>query len=269
MAKALFAGLAGLTAVIAAFQLQGDGGAGAGAPPPDDAASMPPPTVDRTGADAVTAAAAADGGSGFARAALPDAGWRATAAAGGGPLYVGDAPGTLRSEPGAGSADGGSADAGAQVASGDQAAEVRRLQERVARLEQELARARSSAQVQELERPNQQVAALREQLAQEQARRQAEEQARRQAEEQAAQEAKIREQESAAALAAAQQRLATGDSRALEGLESAASALPAPAQGAVNNARTAAQNGDLAMARYWLSVALAQAQTRQVTSPSR
>ena len=133
---------------------------------------------------------------------------------------------------------------------------MRRLRERVTALEQQLARANASAQTRQLEELNQQVATLREQLAQEQARRQQEELA--------AQQGKAREQEATAALAAAQQQLATGDYRALDRLESV-SGLPAPVQSAVQSARTAVQNRDLAAARYWLSVALAEEQRRLLT----
>jgi hypothetical protein len=261
MVKGLFAGLAGLSAAIAAFQLQSDGGAGAGASTASqDAPGNAPSIAGRAASDAGFAGPAADAGNALVRAPVPDAGIAAAAPTDGGPLYVGDAPGRLRSEAVAGAADAGSADRGAQAGSADQAEEVRRLRERVARLEQELARSRSDAQTQELERLNQQVASLRDQLAQEQARRQAEELA--------AQQAKAREQEGAAALAAAQQKLATGDYRALDLLESSAGSFPAPVQGAVNSARAAVQNGDLAMARYWLSVAQAE-ERKRLNTPSR
>jgi hypothetical protein len=259
MVKGLFAGLAGLSAAVAVLQLQGDGGAGSSATagPADADASI----ADRGGApDAASGAApgpSADaGGSGTARATAPDAPLRFPAGRpDGGPAYLGDAPGRLRADADAGAADGGSADRAAEADAGAQPDEVRRLRERVARLEQELARARSDAQTQELERLNQQVASLREQLAQEQGRRQQEELA--------AQESKAREQQTTAALAAAQQQLATGDYRALDALESV-SGLPAPVQSAVQSARTAVQNRDLAAARYWLSVALAEEQRRQL-----
>ncbi len=69
-----------------------------------------------------------------------------------------------------------------------------------------------------------------------------------------------------AAIAAFQ--LATGDYGALDLLESSAGSFPAPVQGVVNSARAAVQNGDLAMARYWLSVAQAEEQKR-LNTPSR
>jgi len=81
----------------------------------------------------------------------------------------------------------------------------------------------------------------------------------------AAQQSKAREQDATAALAAAQQQLAIGDYHVLDTLESVSGSLPAPAQGAVQSARTAIQNRDLAAARYWLSVALAEEQRRLLT----
>lgn len=250
MVKGLFAGLAGLSAAIGALQLQGDGGA---APAPQTAA-----------ADAGIAAAALDAGASAAAPdaaapSAPDASLQVRAAPDGGPLYVGDAPGRLRTEADAGSGDAGSADAGAQANSGRQDDEVRRLRERVAALEQQLARGTSDAQTQQLDQLNQQVASLREQLAQEQARRQSEELA--------ADRARAREREAVTALSAAQQQLSTGDSRVLDALDSASGSLPAPAQNAVQSARAAVQSGDLAAARYWLSVAIAQTQRGQVNPP--
>ncbi|HEX9605443.1 MAG TPA: hypothetical protein VF973_16940 [Myxococcales bacterium] len=249
MVKGLFAGLAGLGAAVAVFQLQGDGGAGPGSAPGAAGAGGGPGD-------------AGGGGAPMPAARAPDAPLRFPRPRDGGPVYLGDTPGRLRADADAdadaGSADGGSqADRGAQGDGGAQGDELQRLRERVARLEQELARARSDAQTQELERLNQQVAALREQLAQEQARRQAEELA--------AQEARAREQEATSALAAAQQQLATGDYHALDTLESVSGSLPAPVQSAVQSARASIQNGDLGTARYWLSIALAEEQRRLLT----
>jgi hypothetical protein len=129
----------------------------------------------------------------------------------------------------------------------------------VATLEQQLARSNSEAQTKQIEELNAQVAALREQLAQEQTRRQTEELA--------AQKARANEQAAVNALTAAQQQLATGDYRVLEQLESASGSLPAPAQGAVQSAKAAVQSGDLAAARYWLSVAISQTQRQQINQP--
>jgi hypothetical protein len=263
MVKALFAGLAGLSAVIAVVQLQGGGGAGSGgdggAGSAGAGAVADASIADRNGsADAASGTApgtSADAGA--PRATTADAPLRFPAArSDGGPLYVGDAPGRLRADSDAGTADAGSADRPAEASGGASADEVRRLRERVATLEQQLLRANAGAQTQKLEELNQQVASLREQLAQEQGRRQQEEMA--------AQQARAHEQAAASALARAQQQLTAGDSRVLDTLESASGSLPAPAQNAVQSARTAVQNGDLAAARYWISVALAEEQRRQL-----
>ena len=138
---------------------------------------------------------------------------------------------------------------------------MRRLRERVAALEQQLARGGSDAQTQQLEELNRQVASLREQLAQEQARRQSEELA--------ADQARARQREAVTTLSAAQQQLATGDSRVLDALDSASGSLPAPAQNAVQSARAAVQSGDLAAARYWLSIAIGQTQRGQLNQGDR
>jgi hypothetical protein len=252
--KGVLAGLAAVTAAIAVFQLQGDGGAGTGpesasAAPDAGLSSAPEPPADSGGGARLAPAGGAPAGS------RPDAPLRFPTPRDGGTVYLGDAPGRVRAsaDADAGSADGGS---GSDAGAGAQSDEVQRLRERVARLEQELARSRSDAQTQELERLNQQVATLRDQLAQEQGRRQQEELA--------AQQGKAREQEAASALAAAQQRLAYGDSNVLDTLESASGSFPAPVQSAVQSARTAVQNGDLAGARYWISIALSEEQKRLV-----
>jgi hypothetical protein len=269
MVKGLFAGLAGLGAALAAVQLQGDGGPGSGATA--GAADAGATAARDPGADA-NGGGQADAGVGGAPAAAarsPDAPLRFPRPRDGGTVYLGDTPGRLRADAGAdnGPDGGGSqadavsqadagaqADAGVQADGGARADEVERLRERVARLEQELARARSDSQTQELEVLNLQVAALRQRLAQEQARRQAEELA--------ALEAKAREQDAVAALTAAQEQLAFGDYRALDILESVSGSLPAPVENALRNARVAIRNEDLAAARYWVSIAIAEEQRR-------
>jgi hypothetical protein len=248
--KGVFAGLAAVGAAIAVFQLQGDGGAGpdfASAAPDAGISSAREPAADPGGDARPAARGGAPAGS------RPDAPLRFPPPRDGGTVYLGDAPGRVRASA---DADAGSTDGGSQADAGAQSDDVQRLRERVARLEQELARSRSDAQTVELEQLNQQVAALRGQLAQEQARRQQEELA--------AQQAKAREQEAASALAAAQQRLAYGDYDVLDTLESASGSLPAPVQSAVQSARIAIQNRDLATARYWISVALSEEQRRLV-----
>jgi len=270
MVKGLFAGLAGLSAAVAVLQLEGDGGAGSSGGTPQrevpldaGAAAAPETTVSRDAGDAAVFRDARDGGGPAPAAPFASGGRRVTASRDGGPVYVGDAPGRIRAEGDLGPSDGSvpdggiQPDGGSQADGGGQADELRRLRERVGALEQELARARSEAQVQELDRLNRQVADLRAQLAQEQARRQSEELAARQA--------RAREQEAVTALSAAQQQLAVGDSRVLETLEAASGSLPAPAQSAVQSARAAVQSGDLSAARYWLSIAISQAQRRELS----
>jgi hypothetical protein len=267
MMKGLFAGVIGLGAIgVAAAQLSRQSGT--------DTAGGSASAVSadaRGGTEVAPPVVAADAGTTAGSRPAPRS--RATARTDGGALYIGDPPGRLSaSADGGGAPDGGNAgaaDAGSRGATGadagSQAAgntdEVQRLRERVAALEQELARYRSSTvaqsqQVEQLNQLNQQVASLREQLAQEQARRQTEENASRQA---AAQQ-----QQAVTALSAAQQQLAAGDSRVMETLQSAASSLPPPAQRAVESARTAVQSGDLSMARYWLSVAITQTQQAEI-----
>lgn len=255
MVKGLFAGVAGLAAAAGVVQIQGDGAAQSSGGPAllaavPDAGSIA--TVDAGTAVAQAAAVASDAGA----AASPGGGLQVRGSPDGGPLYVGDTPGRLRADPDAGTADGGSGDGGSQASSGRQDDEVRRLRERVAALEAQLARASDNSQTQQLEQLNQQVASLREQLAQERSRREAEEVA--------AQKARVQEREAVTTLSAAQQQLATGDSRVLDALDSASGSLPAPAQSAVQSARAAVQSGDLAAARYWLSVAISQTQRAQI-----
>ena len=248
MTKGLVAGLAGLgAATIAVLQTSRSGG------PPDPVA---PPMIAPADAGAPEATGSRDGGTAAQASTSADTGGVPVYRSDAGTLYVGGPPGRL----GAGSGDTGSADGGGGGSAN--ADELRRLRERVASLEQELARTHATAQqqqqqVEQLNDLNKQVTTLREQLA--------EEQQRRHQEEAAAQQARQQETQAVTALSAAQQQLAAGDSRVLETLESASPSLPAPAQRAVASARSAVQSGDLAAARYWLSVAIAQTQQGQVT----
>ena len=274
MMKGLFAGVIGLGAIgLTALQLSRQSST-------DTAGgSASAVAVDDGGATQVAPVVAADAGTTAGSRPAPRSRAAARTDAGaGGALYIGDPPGRLSASAdgggvmgGGGAADAGDAgaadsggrgatsvDAGSQGASNTD--EVQRLRERVAALEQELARSRSAAaqsqQVEQLNQLNQQVASLREQLAQEQGRRQAEENAARQA--------ASRQEQAVTALSAAQQQLAAGDSRVMETLQSASGSLPAPAQRAVETARSALQSGDLSMARYWLSVAIAQTQQAEI-----
>ena len=252
MTKGLFAGVLGLGAAgLIAFQLSSQSG--------PDTAPGPAPTVSVDAGTATPAAPVASSDAGAPAGLRPPPRSRATGVTDGGALYIGDPPGRLTAADG-GAADAASAtgtDAGADASTS--ADELRRLRDRVASLEQELARVSSATQaqqVEELNRLNQQVAVLRDQLAQEQARRQAEQLA--------AQQARAQEQQAVTALSAAQQQLAAGDSRVIDTLQSAAGALPPPAQRAVETARSAVQSGDLSAARYWLSVAIAQTQQAEI-----
>ena len=264
MMKGLFAGVIGLGAAgLTALQVSRQSGSETAA------GSASVPSVDGGTAREEPPLVAPDAGAPVgSRPALRS---RAASTADGGALYIGDPPGRLSaSSDGGGAADAGdasgsdagrpgssAADGGSQGA--NNADEVHRLRERVSALEQELARTRSAPQTQQVEQLNQlnqQVATLREQLA--------EEQSRRQTEQNAAQQARAQEQQAVTALSAAQQQLAAGDSRVMETLESTAGSLPAPAQRAVQSARTAVQSGDLSAARYWLSVAISQTQQGQI-----
>ena len=257
MMKAIVAGLVALgAATVAVLQTSRSGGS------PDPAAAPPMTAVDAGTATPVPAAMSRDAGSALTASTPADAGALPVYRSDAGTLYVGGPPGHLSASADAG--DGGPTDAGSSDGGSGGSAnadEVRRLRERVTALEQELARTRAAAQqqqyqVEQLNELNQQVATLREQLAQEQQRRHQEEAA--------AQQAKQQETQAVTALSAAQQQLAAGDSRVLESLESAAPSLPAPAQRAVASARSAVQSGDLAAARYWLSIAISQTQQGQI-----
>jgi hypothetical protein len=61
-------------------------------------------------------------------------------------------------------------------------------------------------------------------------------------------------------LSGIENRLATGDADVLDDLDSASSALPFPAQRALGNARNAVESEDLHEARYWIAVAISEAQ---------
>jgi hypothetical protein len=185
-----------------------------------------------------------------------DAGLRVMMSADGGPTYLGDPPGEMSTPDEATDAGSpASADAGPAYP-GVRADELQRLRSEVAAFEQQVAKARADSQSQLLQQLNDQIAALREQLAQEQAGNEAQRVV--------AQQARERTQDAVTALFAAQRHLAFGDSEVLDTLDSTSPALPFPAQDAVQHARVAVQSGDLAVARYWLSVAIADAQRTQL-----
>jgi hypothetical protein len=66
------------------------------------------------------------------------------------------------------------------------------------------------------------------------------------------------------ALSAADQRLAFGDSDVLDVLNGALPALPFPAQVALQNARASIDSEDLAVARYWISVAIRETERSEL-----
>jgi hypothetical protein len=261
MMKGLFAGVIGLGAVgVTALQLSAQSST-------SPAGSAATPSVD-AGAAARSTVAATDAGT--TAPSLPPPSVRTGSRTDGGALFIGDPPGRLTASADGGAVDGGDAGAadGGRTSGSDGGSqgsvspdEVQRLRERVAALEQELARTHAAAaaqkqQVDQLDQLNQQVASLRQQLA--------EEQSRRQTEENAAQQSRAQQQQAVSALSAAQQQLAAGDSRVLETLESASGSLPEPAQRAIETARSSVQSGDLSAARYWLSVAISQTQQAQI-----
>jgi hypothetical protein len=134
--------------------------------------------------------------------------------------------------------------------------ELQALLARVAALEQQLRQSRTDPQIRLLQDADEQLAGVRQQLA--------EDQGRRDTEAAAARERMERRQAAIDTLYGANERLLTGDSDVLEPLEEAAPALPLPAQRAVQNARSAVDSEDLFTARYWISVAIAEAQRTQL-----
>lgn len=175
----------------------------------------------------------------------------------GGPTYLGEPPGMTLTSDEERTTDSGAPDAAtAQRAAGRREADLQQLRARIARLEQQLATARASAQIELLQNLNDQVAGLREQLAQEQALREFDSAAE--------QQALAQTQSAIDALYTAEQRLAFGDSDVAEALDSAFPALPFPAQLAVENARGSIQREDLAEARYWISVAVVETERSQL-----
>ncbi len=235
MLKGLFATLAGAAASVAVLQTRPDGAAGS-LEAAGEAASAP---SQMTGP-------ARDGGLGV---------W---IPADGGPIYLGEPPGSIlrpREEAPAGeSVNRGGAGPPDSEPTADQ---MKQLRSRIAALERQLVQARADSQTEQLWQLNEQVAALREQLAQDQARREAEAVRTRQARELT--------QQAVSALSDAQYQLALGNSQVLDTLEFASRALPFPAQEAVHYARESVEREDLAEARYWLSVAISEVQRAQLS----
>jgi septal ring factor EnvC (AmiA/AmiB activator) len=130
--------------------------------------------------------------------------------------------------------------------------ELQQSRSEIAALEQQLASARAEVQLRLQQDLNDEVAAIRLLLAQEQARR--DEQSA------ASQEDRARKEAAVNTLFTAQARLATGDRYVLNVIDDASPALPAPAQSAAERARVAIRSEDLYNARYWLAIAIAETQ---------
>lgn len=110
----------------------------------------------------------------------------------------------------------------------------------------------TASELELLQKLNEQLDAIRTQMA--------EREARREAEAKAAQEATAQTQEALDELTEAESRLVRGDSQVLELLDRATVALPFAAQRAVQEARRAVESEDLYRARYWIRDAIAQTQ---------
>jgi len=133
--------------------------------------------------------------------------------------------------------------------------------------EPEVERTRPS-EVELLQRMNEHLQAMRQEMALREARREAEAVAAqeaiadRQAVEVAAeQDALGRKRGAIEALVAAEHQLATGDSRVFGMLDAAFGDLPFPAQRSVQNAQGAVESRNLYQARYWIALAVRQTQT--------
>ena len=134
-------------------------------------------------------------------------------------------------------------------------AQLQRVQKELAALEEENARARAQREI--WQRMSEQLDAIRGEITQRADRREAE-----------AAEARqliAQRQQAVDVLVAVEQRLAVGDAQVAEMLDRAALALPFPAQRAVQSARSSIQSEDLARARFWIWVAIAETQSALVT----
>ena len=235
MLKGLFAALVGAAASLSVLQTGPDGAAG---------------SLEASG----RAASAPSQASGPAR----DGGLGVWIPADGGPIYLGEPPGSIpRTEEEAPAGESMNRSGAEPPDGGPAADEMAQLRSRSAALEQQLLQARADAQTEQMWQLNGQVAALREQLAQDQARREAV--AVR------TQQARELTQQAVSALSDAQYQLALGNSDVLDTLEFAFPALPFPAQEAVQYARESVEREDLADARYWLSVAISEVQREQLS----
>jgi predicted nucleic acid-binding Zn-ribbon protein len=219
-------------------------------------------SVLQSGPDGATGSLEASGGAASAPSQVSsparDGGLGVWIPSDGGPIYLGERPGSiLRPEEEAPARESVNPAGAEPPDSGPGPDGMAQLSSRVAALEQQLEQARANSQTEQLWQLNGQVAALRGQLAQGQARREAEAVRK--------QQARQLTQEAVTALSDAQYQLALGNSQVLYTLESASRVLPFPAQEAVQYAREAVEREDLAEARYWLSVAISEVQRAQLS----
>src|SRR6266850_4289316 len=130
--------------------------------------------------------------------------------------------------------------------------ELQLLRDRVAALEQ----TQTDSRTEVLQDLNDQVARAKRQLARQQALREA-----RSAD---AEERRAERDQAIDALLDVQDRLAVGDSEVVDVLERVSPALPLPAQRAVKTARAEIEQEELYTARYWISVAVAEAERTEL-----
>jgi hypothetical protein len=174
----------------------------------------------------------------------------------GGPIYLGDPPGELRPSDDPSPSPAPQAAEPADAGPAAESADVRQLRGRVAALERLLAQPRNDDQSELLWQLNEQLAGVRDQLSRAQAGQVATQMA--------AYQSRMQLQRSVVTLGIVQERLAYGDSQVIDALDAATPALPFPAQGLVRDARAAVREGDLASARYWLTLAIGEAQRAQL-----
>src|SRR6267142_2211382 len=143
-------------------------------------------------------------------------------------------------------------DATADTDAGPSTTELQLLRDRVAALEQ----TQTDSRTEVLQDLNDQVARAKRQLARQQALREA-----RSAD---AEERRAERDQAIDALLDVQDRLAVGDSEVVDVLERVSPALPLPAQRAVKTARAEIEQEELYTARYWISVAVAEAERTEL-----
>jgi hypothetical protein len=144
----------------------------------------------------------------------------------------------------------------AQPNTGALAQEVQQLRDELARLKHELAEPRVDSQAAVLWDVDRELAGIRVQLG--------ENQAKHEAESEAAQQAAAQRHEAVQMLFGAQRRLASGNADVLDSLDASTPALPYPAQTALRNARERLESEDLYAARYWIGVAIVESGWSQI-----